>query len=60
MILLSTGLVAQTGGPPDPPGAHGSSGDQPPGGSASLNDGLIVLIGLGCFYAYKKMGRTGD
>ena len=47
-------LTAQPGGPPDPPDSHGESGDQNPGGNASMAGGLFILIGLGTSYGFVK------
>ncbi|MEJ2594532.1 MAG: hypothetical protein P8100_05260, partial [bacterium] len=45
---------SQTQGPPDPPGSHGNSGDQQPGGGASLQDGMLILLVLASGYAIKR------
>jgi hypothetical protein len=41
--------------PPGMPGAHGDTGDQPPGGGAPIASGLAILIGMGGAYAGKKV-----
>ncbi len=40
--------------PPDPPGEHGTSGNQA-GGSAPIGGGLFILLGLGAAYGGKKL-----
>ncbi|MCF6170256.1 MAG: hypothetical protein L3J31_03155 [Bacteroidales bacterium] len=55
ILFLSGGMPAQSTNPPDPPGDHGSGGDQPPGGSAPLGSGMLVLVGLGAAYGGKKV-----
>lgn len=52
VITLSLGALAQ--GPPDPPGDHGSTEDQP-GGTAPIGAGTLLLIGLGAAYGGKKV-----
>jgi len=41
-------------GPPPPPGDHGSSGNNAPGGNAPIGGGLFILLGLGAAYGTKK------
>lgn len=42
--------------PPNPPGDHGSTGNQAPGGGmAPIGSGLIVLLGMGVAYGAKKV-----
>jgi len=53
LIGLSAISIAQ---PPDPPGGHGSGGNQSPGGGlAPIGSGLIVLLGMGAAYGAKKI-----
>lgn len=40
--------------PPGPPGEHGQSGDQEPGGGAPISGGLPLLIVLGTGYGLTK------
>ena len=51
-------LTAQPGGPPDPPDSHGESGDQNPGGNASMAGGIYVLLGLGAAYGFAKVSKN--
>ena len=53
--LSNLTINAQPSGPPDPPEAHGASGDQNPGGNASLQGGLYFLLALGLVYAGRKL-----
>lgn len=50
---LSLGLLAQD--PPEPPGEHGSNQDLPPGGTAPVGAGTLLLIGLGAAYGGKRL-----
>lgn len=52
LIFFSFGINAQV--PPEPPGDHGSTNNQEPGGNASLVSGTILLIGLGFVYGTKR------
>ncbi len=54
LMIISLTTHAQVQGPPDPPGSHGNSGDQEPGGSASLQDGMLILLVMATGYAIKK------
>ena len=58
LIFSVSTLFAQPGGPPDPPGSHGESGDQTPGGNAPLNGGVFMLLGLGVVYCSTKVLRN--
>jgi hypothetical protein len=60
LFIICTNLAAQPGGPPDPPDGHGNTGDQNPGGNASLRDGLLVLTGLAMIYAGRKSITRND
>jgi len=40
--------------PPSPPGAHGSSGNEP-GNGAPIDGGLSILLVLGAAYGAKKI-----
>ena len=52
-IIIPFTAISQTG-PPDPPGEHGSSEDQPPAG-APIGGGLFILLGFGAVYGGKKL-----
>ncbi len=55
IISISIPLTAISQvGPPNPPGEHGSSGDQP-GGNAPIGGGLFILLGFGAVYGGKKL-----
>ncbi len=54
MLGMLISVSAQTS-PPDMPGGHGATDDQPPGGGAPIASGLAILIGLGGAYAGKKI-----
>ena len=54
LITLSFGLQAQTD-PPEPPGQHGETEDQEPGGNAPISGGVFILLGLGAAYGVKKV-----
>jgi hypothetical protein len=53
-ILLFDFAAAQTG-PPDPPGEHGSTTNEPSGGNADLGMGVGLLLSLSGAYAFKKL-----
>jgi hypothetical protein len=53
VITLSLGVLAQD--PPDPPGEHGNTEDQAPGGTAPIGAGTLLLIGLGAAYGGKRV-----
>lgn len=53
LFTLSLGVLAQD--PPDPPGEHGSTEDQAPGGTAPVGAGTLLLIGLSAIYGGKKV-----
>jgi hypothetical protein len=55
VITLSLGVLAQSDGPPLPPGDHGSTDDQPVGGTAPIGAGTILLLGLGAIYGSKRV-----
>jgi len=44
--------------PPPPNGGHGQSGNQQPGGSAPLNNGIFVLAALAAAYGAFKMYKV--
>lgn len=52
--MISLGLFAD---PPGMPGAHGESGDQPPGGGAPIGAGIGILIAMGSAYGAFKMKK---
>jgi hypothetical protein len=56
LIFLFTFSTAfpQNGDPPEPPGSHGQTGNQPVGGGAALGSGLAVLVLLGAGYGARK------
>ncbi|MCF6170255.1 MAG: hypothetical protein L3J31_03160 [Bacteroidales bacterium] len=53
ILTLSAGLMAQ--GPPNPPGGHGGTGDEVPGGNAPVGTGLFLLLGMGAVYGGRKV-----
>lgn len=55
LFFSSFTLSSQPGGPPDPPDSHGGSGDQDPGGNASIKGGIIFLLGLSAIYGSARM-----
>ena len=57
IVSLSVGALAQIVGPPDPPGSHGESNDQPAGNAAPIGDGLFILLTAGLVYGGKKVYR---
>ncbi len=58
MLILLTITVSpafsQNGDPPEPPGQHGQTGNQPPGGGAAIGGGVAILLMLGAGYGAKK------
>jgi hypothetical protein len=53
MIGISAMSIAQ---PPNPPGSHGSTGNQSPsGGMAPIGSGIIMLLSMGAAYGAKKV-----
>jgi hypothetical protein len=50
-IGLNTISIAQ----PPPPLNHGSEGNQGAGGAAPIGSGLVVLLGMGAAYGFKKV-----
>jgi len=61
MFILMIGLtvyspvMGQSGGdPPEPPGQHGETGNQPAGGGAPIGEGFLVLSLLGAGYGARK------
>ena len=58
-ILFAYNGFSQNDGPPDP-GAHGETGDQPPGGNAPIGGGLFILLGLGAAYGGRKLYNMRD
>jgi hypothetical protein len=53
LIGISAISIAQ---PPNPPGGHGSEGNQAPaGGLAPIGSGLVILLGMGAAYGTKKL-----
>lgn len=53
LFIFSTAFP-QNGDPPEPPGSHGQTGNQPVGGGAALGSGLAVLVLLGAGYGARK------
>jgi hypothetical protein len=42
--------------PPNPPGSHGSGGDQAPaGGMAPIGSGIVMLLSMGAAYGAGKV-----
>jgi hypothetical protein len=56
LFLLAASLqgFSQNGDPPPPPGEHGQTGNQPPGGGAPIGSGLLVLAMMGAGYGAVK------
>ena len=53
VFLIPLSLSADP--PPTMPGNHGTSNDQPPGGSAPIGSGLVLFITLSAAYGSKKV-----
>jgi len=53
VIFFSVSLPAQDP-PPPPAGGHGQGGNQAPGGSAPLGEGIAILMALGVAYASRQ------
>ena len=51
--LAGSGLMAQD--PQPPPGNHGQTGNQPPGGGAPISSGVVILLTLSVAYGSKKV-----
>ena len=50
-----TPVVGQSNGePPEPPGQHGQTGNQPVGGGTPIGEGITVLTLLGTAWAGRK------
>jgi hypothetical protein len=52
-IFISGYLIASQ--PPPPPGGTGLNGNQGPGGTAPLGEGLVALLVMGAGYGMKKV-----
>jgi len=53
IIGISAISLAQ---PPNPPGNHGSTGNQAPGGGmAPIGSGLVILLSMGAAYGARKV-----
>jgi hypothetical protein len=63
LITLATMFLSLylfgSGDPPGPPDNHGSTQNEPPGGSSSIGSGLVLLLSLGAGYAMKIMNKKG-
>jgi hypothetical protein len=53
-LLFFSPVFSQNGDPPPPPGEHGQTGNQPPGGGATVGSGLFLMILLGAGYGVGK------
>lgn len=53
LSFTSSDLFAQ--GPPDPPGNHGETTNQSPGGGAPIGGGIGILLTLGGVYGGRKL-----
>ncbi len=53
-LFAFSAIFAQNGDPPEPPGSHGQTGNQPVGGGAAIGGGLFILILLGAGYGARK------
>ena len=60
LFFSSFTLSAQPVGPPDPPDSHGGSGDQNPGGNASIQGGLLLLLCLSAVYGSARMLKKDE
>jgi len=56
-ILISVNTVFAQDPPPPPSGGHGQSGNQTPGGSAPIGNGLFILSALAAAYGSYKVYR---
>lgn len=54
LVMATPSGFSQNGDPPEPPGSHGQSGNQPVGGGAPIGSGLLVLAMMGAGYATVK------
>ncbi len=52
-VLLPV-MSQSNGDPPEPPGQHGQTGNQPVGGGAPIGEGLTILTLLGTAWAGRK------
>jgi hypothetical protein len=57
IILFCPGDVQAQPPPPPPPGEHGLNGNQGPGGSASLDGGILILLVMGAGYGIRKIRK---
>jgi len=56
LVLITINPInAQNGDPPAPPGEHGQTGNQPPGGGAPIGSGVGILLALGAAYGGKRV-----
>jgi len=51
MLFVANPVIADS---PPPPPAHGQTGNEVPGGGASIGGGLLILTALALGYAAKK------
>ncbi len=54
LLVASLQGFSQNGDPPEPPGSHGQTGNQPVGGGAPIGSGLLVLAMMGAGYGAVK------
>lgn len=55
LVFTTIGLSLYADNPPNPPGSHGSSGDeQPAGGGAPIGSGTAILVSLVAVYGGSK------
>ncbi len=54
LLIVGTGISAQTPPPPPPNGGHGINGNKAPGDGAPTGNGTFILLTLAAAYA----GRT--
>ncbi|MDN5328260.1 MAG: hypothetical protein PWP35_47 [Bacteroidales bacterium] len=56
LVMVGSAVFAQDP-PPPPSGGHGQSGNQTPGGSAPIGNGLFILSALAAAYGSYKIYR---
>ena len=54
LFIGISGISLGQPGPP-PPSEHGQGGNQAPGGAAPIGSGLVMLLGMGAAYGFKKI-----
>lgn len=56
IVLFSISSVVTAQSPPHPPQTgHGIKGNQSPGGTARVGDGLSILLAFALAYGYRKI-----